>query len=90
MDRRDACAQGDNAHDAGDFPVCPSCGDGDAITSNRIDETAYRDAARSAGALREIGAVHLAADLLTSLASVRIINFVRMKYRCACGAQFDN
>ena len=89
MAAQNARAHGDRAHHAGDFPICPNCGDGDAIVSNRIDEAPYRDAARSARALREIGATHLAADLLTSLASVRIINFVRMKYRCACGAQFD-
>ena len=80
---------GDSAHDAGRWLVCPNCGGNDAIESNLLDETEYRKAARSAPMLRHLGAVHLATDLLTSLASVQIINFVRMKWRCSCGATFD-
>jgi hypothetical protein len=87
---RFAHADGDSAPYNGRMILCPNCGgSGDAIESNLIDETPYREAARSAKMLRHLGAVHLATDLLTSLASVRIINFVRMKWRCSCGVTFD-
>lgn len=90
MSARHAHAQADNAHENERWLICPDCGRDDAIESNRIDETEYREAARAAPMLRHLGAVHLATDLLTSLASVRILNFVRMKWRCECGAQFDD
>jgi hypothetical protein len=70
--------------------LCPNCGSGD-FHCNHIDEGPYREAARSARLLRDLGARQSAADLLTSLASVRILNFIRMKWVCAdCGAQFDD
>lgn len=90
MSRRHACARGDSAYDHSPILICPDCGgSGDDIVSNLLDESFYREAARSAPMLRQLGAVHLATDLLTSLASVRIINFVRMNWRCQCGATFD-
>lgn len=84
MSARRACAP-----DAESPLTCPNCGGDNSIVSNLIDEAPYIDAARPAAMLRHLGATHLATDLLTSLASVRIINFVRMKWRCSCGATFD-
>ena len=85
MSARHACAP-----DAESPLICPNCGGDDStIESNLIDEAPYIDAARPAAMLRHLGATQLAADLLTSLASVRILNFVRMKWRCSCGATFD-
>jgi hypothetical protein len=69
--------------------MCPNCGSGDCC-SNLIDEAPYRLAARSAGALRRCGDIGAATDVLTGLASVKIINFIRMRWRCEnCGASFD-
>lgn len=71
------------------FTVCPNCGS-DEYTSNLIDERPFRRAARGAKMLRGLGHLGAAGDVLTRLASVRIINFLRMKWECsACGAQFD-
>jgi len=69
--------------------MCPNCGS-ECYCSNLIDEGPYRLAARAARQLRACGDVGAAADLLTGLASVRIINFIRPKWRCACGATFDD
>lgn len=90
MSAANAKAHGDTVRMTERPVICPNCfADGESIESNLIDETSYRDAARSAPMLRHLGATHLAADLLTSLASVRIINFVRMRWRCSCGSTFD-
>lgn len=70
------------------FILCPCCGS-DAYQSNLLDETPYREAARSASLLRRLGASQLAADLLVRLASVRIANFLRLRWRCLeCGVTF--
>ncbi len=69
--------------------MCPNCNSW-AVESNLIDETPYRQMARSAKTLRVAGHTAVAADLLTSLASVKIINFIRARFKCAsCGATFD-
>ena len=69
--------------------MCPNCGS-DEAKSNLIDEAPFRKAARGAKMLRQFGHLVAAGDVLTRLASVRIINFLRMKWECcACGAQFD-
>jgi len=69
--------------------MCPNCSS-NAFCSNLVDETPYRLAARSARMLRECGDIGAATDVLTGLASVRIVNFIRMRWRCeTCGAQFD-
>lgn len=69
--------------------MCPNCGS-DEYSSNLIDEGPFRTAARGAKMLRGLGHMGAAADVLTRLASVRIINFLRHKFECgACGAQFD-
>lgn len=69
--------------------MCPNCGSDD-YRSNLIDEKPFRQAARGAKMLRRLGHVGAAGDVLTRLASVKIINFLRMKWECsACGAQFD-
>lgn len=69
--------------------MCPNCGS-DEAKSNLIDETPFRQAARSAKMLRRFGHVGAAGDVLTRLASVRIINFLRARFEClGCGAQFD-
>jgi hypothetical protein len=55
-----------------------------------IDEAPFRAAARSAPMLRQLGHPGAAADVLTRLASVRIINFLRMKLSCLdCGVTYD-
>ena len=70
--------------------MCPNCGSF-ACNSNLIDEAPYRLAARSASALRDCGDVGAAADVLTGLASVKIINFLRLRWHCAsCGATFND
>jgi hypothetical protein len=82
-------APGDGAHDAGKIVMCPNCGS-DEYKSNLIDEGPFRRAARGAKMLRALGHTSAAADVLSRLASVRIINFIRPRHECcACGAQFD-
>ena len=69
--------------------MCPNCGS-DEYTSNLIDEGPFRRAARGAKMLQALGHNGAAADVLTRLASVKIINFLRSKFECAaCGAHFD-
>ncbi len=70
--------------------MCPNCGS-DKCASNLIDEAPFRTAARSACMLRQFGHASAAADVLTRLASVRIINFLRLKLCCqACGVTYDD
>jgi len=84
-----ADAHGKTAPDAARIVLCPNCSSGD-YRSNLIDERSFRMAARGAKMLRRLGHMGAAADVLTRLASVKIINFLRMKWECsACGAQFD-
>lgn len=69
--------------------MCPNCGSTNAA-SNLIDEAPFKKAAGSAGMLRQFGHMGAAADVLTRLASVRIINFLRMKWSCQdCGVTYD-
>lgn len=89
MSGGNAHAHGDSAHHLARIPICPACGECDAIESNLIDETPYQEAAEMAPMLRSLGAVRLATDILTSLASVEILNWARENWRCACGATFD-
>ncbi|HEV7232909.1 MAG TPA: hypothetical protein VGN36_01590 [Sphingorhabdus sp.] len=89
MSARFACAQGGSAKAAERIVMCPNCGSDD-FKSNLIDEKPFREAARGAKLLRRLGHLGAAGDVLTRLASVRIINFLRHRYECnACGAQFD-
>lgn len=84
-----ADAHGENAPDVARIVICPNCGSDDH-RSNLIDERSFRQAARGAKMLRRLGHMGAAADVLTRLASVRIINFLRHRYECnSCGAQFD-
>lgn len=70
--------------------MCPNCGN-DESKSNLIDETPFRQAARSATMLRYLGHVGAASDLLIRLATVRITNFLRLKREClACGIHYDD
>ena len=69
--------------------TCPNCGSDDC-RSNHIDEAAIRRAAQYATTLRELGRYADASDLLARLASVKIVNFLRKKWRCRfCEAHFD-
>lgn len=84
-----ADAHGETALEGTRFVICPNCGSDD-YRSNLIPEQPFRQAARSAKMLRRLGHMGAAADVLTRLASVRIINFLRHRHECnACGAQFD-
>jgi hypothetical protein len=88
VDRR-AFTAATEQNDLGRITMCPNCGS-DEFSSNLIDEGPFRLAARGAKMLRGLGHMGAAADVLTRLASVRIINFLRHKFECgACGAQFD-
>lgn len=70
--------------------MCPNCGS-DVCKSNRIPEEPFRQAARSATMLRRLGHLGAAGDVLTRLASVRIINFLRPAHEClTCGAHYDD
>ncbi len=68
--------------------TCPNCGS-DEIKTNHVEEATVRRAAQYATTLRELGRFADASDLLARLASVRILNFLRKRWRCACGAHFD-
>lgn len=71
------------------FIFCPNCG-GERHTSARIDESDARDAARDAAMLLSVGDAEGAADLLTRLAAVRIVNRLRPAFACCdCGSVFD-
>jgi hypothetical protein len=84
-----AGAQPDERATGEGFVMCPRCGSID-YRSNLIDEAPFRQAARGAKMLRGLGHYGAAADVLTRLASARIINFIRLRWLCnACGAQFD-
>lgn len=69
--------------------MCPQCQSEDNYCSAQIPEEPYRLAARAARELRDAGDIGAAVDLLTGLAAVRIINFIRPKFKCGCGASFD-
>lgn len=84
-----ADAHGENVRESTRIVICPNCGSDDH-RSNLIDERSFRQAARGAKMLRRLGHMGAAADVLTRLASVRIINFLRHRHLCnACGSQFD-
>jgi transposase-like protein len=84
-----ANAHGEYAHEATRIVICPNCGSDDH-RSNLIDERPFRQAARGAKMLRRLGHMGAAGDVLTRLASVKIINFLRHRFECnACGSQFD-
>ena len=84
-----ADAHGETAHESTRILICPNCGSDDH-RSNLIPEQTFRRAARSAKMLRQLGHTGAAADVLTRLASVRIINFIRHRYLCnSCAAEFD-
>ncbi|RYM05717.1 hypothetical protein [Sphingobium cupriresistens] len=69
--------------------ICPNCGSDD-YASNLVDETPFRQAVRGVTLLRRLGHLGAAGDVLTRLASVKIINFLRHRFVCrACAAQFD-
>lgn len=69
--------------------LCPNCGSDD-YRSNLIPEEPFREAARSAKMLRWLGQISAAADVLTRLAAVEIINFLRHRFVCnACAVEFD-
>lgn len=69
--------------------MCPNCGSLNS-KSNLINETPFRKAAGSAAMLRQFGHSGAAADVLIRLASVRIINFLRLKRCCQdCGVTYD-
>ena len=70
--------------------MCPNCNSPDCV-SNLINETPFRAAARRARMLRQLGQVGEAADVLTRLATIRIINFLRAQWRCVgCGVAYDD
>lgn len=80
---------GDRSPERSGIVMCPNCGSED-YKSNLIDEAPFKRAARGAKMLRALGHTGAAADVLTRLASVRIINFIRHRHECcACGATFD-
>lgn len=84
-----ANSHGGSAKAVEQIVMCPNCGSDD-FRSNLIDEKPFREAAHEAKLLRRLGDVGAAGDVLTRLALVRIINFLRHAYECnACGAQFD-
>jgi hypothetical protein len=69
--------------------MCPNCGS-EECSSNLIDESPFRQAARGARMLRQLGHTAAAADVLSRLAGVRIINFLRPRWSCeACGVTYD-
>lgn len=69
--------------------TCPNCGSDDC-QSNHIDEGVFRKAAHYATTLRELGRYGEASDLLARLASVRIVNWLRKRWRCRfCEVHFD-
>jgi len=69
--------------------VCPNCGSEDC-QSNHIDEGVFRKAANYATTLRELGRYGEASDLLARLAAVRIVNWLRKRWRCRfCDVHFD-
>lgn len=70
--------------------MCPQCGNDIGITSNWIPTGPYEEAARLAPYLRDCGEIGAATDVLTGLASVRIVNFLRRRWACPCGASFDD
>lgn len=84
-----ARAHSESAKVAERIVMCPNCGSDD-FRSNLIDEKPFREAVRGVKLLRRLGHLGAAGDVLTRLASVKIINFLRHKFECnACGAQFD-
>ena len=69
--------------------LCPNCGSDD-YRSNLVPEESFREAAGGASMLRRLGQLWAASDVLTRLASVKIINFLRHRFVCnACAAEFD-
>ena len=91
MSARNARAHGDSTPETFRMVLCPNCGcDGAESKSNHIDVRPFRVAARGAKMLRALGHNAAAADVLTRLASVRIINFIRPARECLnCGACYD-
>lgn len=72
-----------------ELTFCPNCLSGD-YEDNRIDEALYALAAQEAPRLKFEGAIDDAVEVLSALYAIRIVNFVRPKFRCcSCGAQFD-
>ena|ERR1700741_838576 len=68
--------------------LCPHCG-GTDYEDNRIDDALYREAAKEAPRLRHEGLIGDAIEVLTALYAIRIANFLRPRWRCACGVSFD-
>ena len=74
--------------DAGKVTMCPNCGSTECA-SNLINEAPFRQAARGASMLRQFGHAGAAANVLHSLASVQISNFLRPKWLCLiCGVAY--
>ncbi|MFZ5746913.1 MAG: hypothetical protein ACOY45_04560 [Pseudomonadota bacterium] len=70
--------------------ICPGCGSS-YYQSNLIDETPYVVAAQDAPQLKHFGQLDAAACLLGALGTVRLVNFLRPKWRCLeCGGKFDD
>ena len=89
MSARHAHAHGESADWQGRMILCPNCGS-DRHTSARIDERPARIAARDATMLLALGDTEGAADLLSRLATVRIVNRIRPEFACCdCGSSFD-
>ena len=89
MGARNAWAHGDLALDTGDLTLCPNCGSA-SHKCNLIPEASFKRAARGAKMLRALGHTAASADVLTRLAAVKVINFIRPSRQCLdCGVTFD-
>ncbi len=69
--------------------TCPECGSC-TFDDNRIDERLYVEAAKEAPRLRYEGCIDDAIEVLSALYSIRIVNFIRPRWRCECGVTFDD
>ena len=68
---------------------CPACG-GSHFEDTRLDEQLYVEAAREAPRLRFEGNIEDAVEVLSALYSIRIVNFIRPRWRCEWGVAFDD
>ncbi len=76
-------------HDHQPVAICPNCSSLEC-EDNRIDDRLYIEAAREAEQFRYDGNIDDAVEVLSALAAINIINFLRLKFFCcSCGAQFD-
>lgn len=76
-------------HSGDTILLCPDCGSCEGHEDNRIDEALYVQAAREAPRLRHEGRMDEVIELLSALYALRIINFIRHRWRCTCGVSFD-